>query len=55
MVKLKLFACVKSFLEDEGWGLRCFAEDAEGGKFRKLKWPKMKNKSVKLLSVVRTY
>ncbi|KAH6720041.1 hypothetical protein BKA61DRAFT_594087 [Leptodontidium sp. MPI-SDFR-AT-0119] len=50
MVKLKLFACVKSFLEDEGWGLRCFAEDAEGGKFRKLKWPKMKNKIISLVT-----
>lgn len=44
MVKLKLFGCVKAFLEDEGWGDRCFSEHAEGGEFRKLKWPQMKNK-----------
>ena len=44
MVKLKLFACVKSFLEDEGWGARCFTDEVVGGKFRKLKWPQMKNK-----------
>ncbi|KAH7360504.1 hypothetical protein BKA65DRAFT_493288 [Rhexocercosporidium sp. MPI-PUGE-AT-0058] len=50
MVKLKLFACVKSFLEDEGWGARCFTEDVEEGKFRKLKWPKMKNKIISLVT-----
>jgi hypothetical protein len=44
MVKLKLFGCVKSFLEDEGWGERCFGTNAEGAESRKLKWPQMKNK-----------
>lgn len=44
MVKLKLFGCVKSFLEDEGWGERCFGSNAEGGESRKLSWPQMKNK-----------
>jgi hypothetical protein len=46
MVKLKLFGCVKSFLEDEGWGERCFGSNAEGAESRKLRWPQMKNKSV---------
>lgn len=44
MVKLKLFGCVKSFLEDEGWGDRCFGENSSGIVERKLKWPQMKNK-----------
>ncbi len=44
MVKLKLFGCVKAFLEDEGWGNRCFSEQSEGGELRRLKWPQMKNK-----------
>lgn len=46
MIKLKLFGCVKAFLEDEGWGERCFGENAFGADRRKLKWPQMKNKSV---------
>lgn len=50
MVKLKLFACVKSFLEDEGWGARCFTDEVVGGKFRKLKWPQMKNKIISLVT-----
>ena len=44
MTKLKLFACVKQFLEEEGWGDRCFGPDAPGVEFRKLKWPQMKTK-----------
>lgn len=44
MTKLKLFGCVKNFLEDEGWGERCFGENAPGSDLRKLKWPQMKNK-----------
>ncbi len=44
MVKLKLFGCVKSFLDDEGWGERCWGEKSEGADSRKLKWPQMKNK-----------
>jgi hypothetical protein len=39
MVKLRLFATVKSFLEDENWGEKCFGASAEGGMERKLKWP----------------
>ncbi|KAL2074459.1 hypothetical protein VTL71DRAFT_8237 [Oculimacula yallundae] len=50
MVKLKLFACVKSFLEDEGWGPRCFTDDIEQGQVRKLKWPQKKNKIIQLVT-----
>jgi hypothetical protein len=46
MTKLKLFGCVKSFLEDEGWGDRCFGPNADSAEVRKLKWPQMKNKYV---------
>jgi hypothetical protein len=44
VVKLKLFGCVESFLEDERWGEKCFGDSAEGADQRKLRWPKMKNK-----------
>jgi len=44
MVKLKLFECVKSFLEDEGWGERCFGENSPGASQRRLKWPHSKTK-----------
>lgn len=44
MIKLKLFECVRCFLEDEGWGERCFGENAAGAEVRKLRWPQMKNK-----------
>ncbi|CAL3965136.1 unnamed protein product [Diplocarpon coronariae] len=50
MTKLKLFACVKSFLEDDGWGERCFSEQSENGDVRKLKWPQMKNKIISLVT-----
>ncbi len=43
MVKLKLFSCVESFLE-EGWGEKLFGPNAEGATSRKLKWPQMRNK-----------
>lgn len=46
MVKLKLFECVKSFLEDEGWGEKCWGPDSDDAENRKLKWPQMKNKYV---------
>lgn len=39
MVKLRLFATVRAFLEDENWGEKCFGTSAEGGTKRKLKWP----------------
>jgi hypothetical protein len=44
MIKLKLFECVRCFLEDEGWGERCFGESAPGAENRKSRWPQMKNK-----------
>jgi hypothetical protein len=44
MVKLKLFGCVRSFLEDEAWGSNCWGENSEGADIRKLRWPQMKNK-----------
>lgn len=50
MVKLKLFGCVKSFLEDEGWGDKCFGDDAPGAAVRKLKWPHMKNKVISVVT-----
>ncbi|PBP19611.1 hypothetical protein BUE80_DR009674 [Diplocarpon rosae] len=50
MTKLKLFACVKAFLEDDGWGERCFSEQSENGDVRKLKWPQMKNKIISLVT-----
>jgi len=46
MTKLKLFGCVEAFLQDEGWGDRCFGVNAPGAENRKLKWPQMKNKYV---------
>jgi hypothetical protein len=46
MVKLKLFDCVKSFLDDERWGERCFGATADGASNRKWKWPEMQNKYV---------
>jgi hypothetical protein len=42
MTKLKLFTCVESFLEDEGWGAQCWGANAPGTKSRKLKWPELK-------------
>jgi hypothetical protein len=46
--KLKLFAFAKAFLEDEGWGEKCFGENSDGAKsaFRKLKWPQMRIKII---------
>ena len=44
MTKLKLFGCVESFLEDEGWGNRCWGPSAPGAETRKLKWPELKHK-----------
>jgi hypothetical protein len=45
-IKFKLFACVKTFLEAEGWGEKYFGVEAPDAKSRKLKWPQMKNESV---------
>lgn len=44
MVRLKLFGCVQSFLEDEGWGEKCFGVNSEGAADRKVRWPQMKHK-----------
>jgi hypothetical protein len=44
MIKLKLFECVRCFLDDEGWGERCFGESAPEAENRKLRWPLMQNK-----------
>lgn len=47
MTKLKLFGCVESFLEDGGWGEKCWGKTApplESRGSRKLRWPELKNK-----------
>ncbi len=53
MVKLKLFGCVEAFLEDEGWGQRCWganadreSEQGQQGKNRRLRWPEGRNKII---------
>lgn len=51
---LKLYTCVKYFLEEEGWGERCFGLRAEGGDDRKLRWPDSKNKYVFALMFIST-
>lgn len=52
MVKLKLFGCVDAFLEDEGWGERCWGVGAERDfrEMRRLKWPEGKNKIITLVT-----
>jgi len=64
MVKLKLFGCVNSFLEDEGWGERCWGASADRGgdvdgilrgageavPARRLKWPQGRNKIITLVT-----
>jgi len=45
-VKLKLYATVRAFLHEEGWGHRCFGEDIPGAANRTLVWPEHENKSV---------
>ncbi|KAI9735669.1 MAG: hypothetical protein M1834_001685 [Cirrosporium novae-zelandiae] len=40
MVKLRLWNCVKAFLEDEGNGERYFGLSAEASETRRLLWPK---------------
>lgn len=44
IVKLKLFECVQYFLEDEGWGERCWGESSPNAENKKFKWPKMEKK-----------
>lgn len=50
MVRLKLFECVRMFLDDEGWGLRCWGPDAPGAEVRNLSWPKMSHKILTLVT-----
>ncbi|RDW71140.1 hypothetical protein BP6252_07703 [Coleophoma cylindrospora] len=50
MIKLKLFGCVKAFLDEEGWGERCFGEKSPGAETRKLRYPQMKNKIISLIT-----
>lgn len=38
-VKLHMYATVKRFLKDEGWGDRCFGSEADDIESRKLRWP----------------
>ena len=48
MVKLKLFNCVETFLEEEGWGERCWGVSAERdpSKTWRLRWPESRNKII---------
>jgi hypothetical protein len=46
MAKLKLFEYVRSFLEGEGWGERCWGGKLEEGNTQRLRWPQMKNEYV---------
>lgn len=46
MVRLRLFNCVKYFMEDLGWGEKCWGPDAEGAAYRTLNWPKTSNKII---------
>lgn len=51
MVKLKLFGCVETFLEDEGWGERCWGANAEREQLHdtrnwRLRWPETRNKII---------
>lgn len=52
LVKLKLFGCVEAFLEDEGWGERCWGPDAGRGEHesRRLRWPEGKHKIITLVT-----
>ncbi|PQE10332.1 hypothetical protein CJF32_00000871 [Rutstroemia sp. NJR-2017a WRK4] len=50
MTKLRLYACVKTFLDQEGWGEKLFGENAPGGATRKNKWPQMQNKLISLVT-----
>lgn len=48
MVKLKLFNCVEVFLEEKGWGDRCWGENSERdpSKTWRLRWPESRNKII---------
>jgi hypothetical protein len=50
MVRLKLFECVRLFLDEQGWGLRCWGPEAPGVEVRNLAWPKMSHKILTLVT-----
>lgn len=50
MSRLKLYSCVKYFLENEGWGERCFGPESERVCQRKYRWPESKHKIIKLIT-----
>ncbi|KAI1001948.1 hypothetical protein K3495_g6254 [Podosphaera aphanis] len=50
MGKLKLYCFVKHFLEEEGWGERCFGLEAERVYEGKYKWPESKKKIIQLVT-----
>ncbi len=39
ITKLRLLDTTRAFLEDEGWGQRCFGQGTLEGRARKLRWP----------------
>jgi len=43
ITKLRLLNTTRSFLEDEGWGQRCFGQRTLEGRARKLRWPDHRN------------
>jgi hypothetical protein len=43
-MKLRLFNTVARFLENEGWGEKCYGSKAPGTSERELKWPEMREK-----------
>ncbi|KAA8567570.1 hypothetical protein EYC84_008045 [Monilinia fructicola] len=48
MTKLKLYACVRNFLSDEGegWGEKLFGKNSPSGATRKWMWPQMPNRII---------
>ncbi|RAL68699.1 hypothetical protein DID88_007405 [Monilinia fructigena] len=48
MTKLKLYACVRNFLADEGegWGEKLFGKNSPSGATRKWMWPQMPNRII---------
>ncbi|KAI9645904.1 hypothetical protein NHQ30_005341 [Ciborinia camelliae] len=48
MTKLKLYACVRNFLDDEGegWGEKLFGKNSPSGDTRKWMWPQMPNRII---------
>ncbi|KAI9740671.1 MAG: hypothetical protein M1818_004635 [Claussenomyces sp. TS43310] len=48
MVRLKLFECVRYFMDDLGWGERCWGRNAQGAEYRTLSWPRTSNRIISL-------